>query len=131
MSEVSYDYTNGRVFTGSNITITNFFLDLGIKFPWDSIFKLKPVFSDSGLETEESILFPTGTSHDIKYREMINGLEQGSVCERCGDKIDIIPWDCRTYMGLCNRCNIDLDKDYGPDLFGIYPKREVEEIWWL
>lgn len=135
MSDILYDYTKGRIFSSDFKIVNEINLLVGLKYPWDYITKIKPIHSDSELidEDEDKILFFTGDSKRIQYLEMMSKLFKGHSCERCGSDMMKFPWDYNNkYMGLCDKCSDSMESEYGPDMFGIYPKKEnEEELWWL
>ena len=132
--EVTYDFTNGRILSRNSGKVENLSRLIGLNFPWDYITKLRPINSENELNEDDVLnaLFFTGDSKRIKHLDMMSKLLKGSNCERCGSDITLFPWEYRTYGGLCELCNKQLDDDYGPDMFGIYSNKDnVEDLWWL
>lgn len=134
--EVQYDFTSGRIFSCKNIAgfriIEEF---LGVKFPWEPS-KIREIHSeeDFGIDYAEP-LFYTGTNKEIIRKMEYSRLVVGGFCDRCGKelRLDYFPWNLnRKYSGLCEECSIDMEKDYGSDMFGMPNKEQrVEYPWWL
>lgn len=141
MSEVKYDFTEGHLFSkGSTEDTINRLLmrSLGLEFPWKWC-EMHQVTCDADLDEEvrNPKLFLEGTNIQIRdklyYKQMENKSYGKIVCECCGETFIRFSWvSIYEYSGLCSKCRKRMNKDLGPDIFGM-PKNSnrIENPWWL
>lgn len=134
--EVQFDFTSGRIFSSKNISSLKIIEEfLGIKYPWQYT-KIREIHSEEDFDVDcAKPLFYTGTNEEIIRKMEYNRLVVGGFCDKCGKelRLDYFPWDLnRKYFGLCEECSIDMEKDYGSDMFGMPNKvQRIEYPWWL
>ena len=51
----------------------------------------------------------TGNYEEIQFNKLMNSLEDGEICERCGKRL--IKLFNTNYMSLCDECEEELRKD--------------------
>lgn len=126
MSDIRYDLTPDRLFSGGR----RFNLFPSKKIPWEGI-HLVPYDREKFKKNDE--LFRVGWVDDIKFKKDMTSMEDGTTCERCGGKINKLPWGRNTGC-LCGRCYDDLKTEYGTDIWGFEKKTENPELthpWWM
>ena len=128
---MSYDLTPNRIFSrpmkGFNMDIL---LRKDAKIPWAGIENIP--YERSKYRNDDS-LFRIGTVEDIRFKKEMAAMEQGSICECCGQETHKFPWSKNTSC-LCDRCLAQLEEDCGTDMWGNKKKSENPELthpWWF
>ena len=74
------------------------------RYPWEfSSLAGKPI----GDTNRQMVL--TGNYEEIQFKKLMNSLEDGEICERCGKRL--IKLFNTNYMSLCDECEEELRKD--------------------
>lgn len=132
--EVRYDFTDGGIFSKKRTlsAIEKLFVSsFKLEFPWSKN-KFEQIKSDNDLKEDETILFHTGTNHQIKDRISFYKMNDGEICECCGGKRKELPWEHSKFPFLCTKCANHMEQTYGDDIFGMKKKKKnIEYPWWL
>ena len=74
------------------------------RYPWEfSPLAGKPI----GDTNRQMVL--TGNYKEIQFKKLMNSLEDGEICERCGKRL--IKLFNTSYMGLCDECEEEIRQD--------------------
>ncbi len=107
------DLTERRIFSIERITSAIIDI-LGVTFlPWDyaHIHEVQSDYEPS-FALQYNALILCGTASERQRMRECQMYDDGRLCERCGTKIPIKPWQHR--YCLCQRCYDDLEKDISP-----------------
>ena len=128
---MSYDLTPNRIFSRSTRKFSfDIFTRSSTRIPWDGIENIP--YERKKYKVDDS-LFRTGTVEDIRFKKEMAAMEDGSICECCGQQIHRLPWS-RNQSCLCDRCLDNLHSEYGEDMWGFKKKTENPELthpWWF
>ena len=128
---MSFDLTPNRIFSRPLIRRSfGRFATGRAKIPWEGI---KDIPYKRNLYNDDDALFRVGTVKDIRFKKSMDQMDQGVMCERCGQTNHKFPWS-KNKSPLCDQCFAQLEKDYGADLWGNERKEENPEIthpWWF
>lgn len=82
----------------------------GARIPWKIDFKIMDSEDELDMNYQRKSLIALGNREMRAEIKLLREMDEMKNCDRCGDKLDKIPWDRQ--IGLCKRCNDDFEKQF-------------------
>ena len=110
--KTNIDLTENRMFSRNTSNIPFFKTKLYKIKPWDLHF-LNSIYDldYSGIENRYKVIATGGRFERLDFR-LLKEEESRVHCDRCGVYLYKKPYERLTHNGLCEKCNLELDKQY-------------------
>lgn len=80
------------------------------RIPWRIDFELVNSEDELDMDHQRKSLIALGNKAMRKKIKLFREMDSMNYCDRCGDKLNSIPWDRQ--VGLCKKCNDDFSREF-------------------